>query len=788
MHAPRTRLSTALLATFLLVACGGGDDGDPGEPTRTALDRSNLDPNDPAVVQAQNLLAQMTLEEKVEQMSGPAYNNNNQYDQADNVRLSIPGWRYMDGPRGVRWYNSDNGTTVFPVAEARAASFDPELERLIGKALSVEMRYLGRHVLLMPYVNQVMHPRGGRTQEGYGEDTHLIGVMGVAATKGVQYDPAIADPLDPDQPVEPNAYVVQASAKHIAANNLENQRTYVNAVLDERTLREVYLPHFKKTVEVDVSTMIAAYNRVNGDYACYSEPVMRKILKDEWKYKGWVMSDWFANGDSLSSPPAGLDVEMPFSSGVVPSLFTSTYFYGPNLVTAVKNGLVDLTYVDEAVLRLLYAKIHYRVMTKWQHDTSAVPWQANGVNWQPRKTKSDRFQELALRAAREGMVLLKNGPTRALADDALPLERSAINKVALIGRYASRELTGDKSSSDAKVMDPELVITPHEGIHAGLPGDNDITVSKTSCSGATKCVFAYETLDASSQAAVAAADAVVVIAAYIPADLARTADGEEGEWKDRDSMDLPARDLANIAAAVALKASKPELKVVVVIKSGGVAVVRDWIGGVDAVLQGWYAGMREGQALSEILFGDVNPSGKLPQSIPQLESDLPPFDAQTVGDVSYDYFHGYRWLDKDGIAPEFAFGYGQSYTTFAYTNLQVVTPTVSDTGKVELTVDVTNIGPRTGTEIVQAYVGFDDTSVADLWGRPVKQLFAFARADDLEPDETRQVSLSIDVKDLAYWDVASKKMVVEKMPHQLYVGPSSDLTDPQMKSATFTVQ
>ena len=783
---PRTIHPLAAVAAAIGVAaggCSGGGGGQPPVKARTALERSNLDPTDPDVVAAQSLMQQMTLEEKVQQMSGPVYNVNNMFDQEDNARLSIPGYRYMDGPRGVRWYNSQYGTTVYPVAAARASGWDPELERLIGKSVADEMRDLGRHVHLAPTINQVSHPRWGRAQESYGEDTHLLGVMGASYITGVQYDPTVLDPADPYQTVQ-DTYRVQACAKHFAANNIEDQRIYVNAVVDDRTLREVYLPHFKKAVDAGVSAIMASYNRVNGDYSCYSKTLLRDILKDEWKFKGFVISDWFAKGNSLNSPPAGLDVEMPFSTGVFPSIFDSQYFYGPNLTTQVNSGLVDQTYVDESVLRLLYAKTHSHVMDKWQRDTSSLPWKATGSSWTPWLTKSDHTQELALQSAREGMVLLKNGPTRSLGDDVLPLDRNAVNRIAVVGKFAASENMGDKGSSDAKVVDGSLVITPYEGIHAGLPANNDISAAMADCTGAAKCVTTSATVDAASQAA----DVIVVIAAYFPADLARSSAGEEGEWKDRVSMSLPQRDLDNIAAAVALKGTKPSLKVVVVVKSGGVAVMHDWIGGVDAVVQSWYAGMREGQALSEILFGDVNPSGKLCQSIPVLESDLPVFNNTTQGDVQYGYYHGYRWLDKQGIAPEFAFGFGQHYTTFAYSNLQVVNPTVSDTSTLSVTVDVTNTGERPSSEVVQAYVGFDNTAVKDTWGRPVKQLEAFARAADIAPGETRTVSLGIAVSDLAYWDAASKSMKVEKMVHQLYVGPSSDTTDPQTQTATFTVQ
>lgn len=730
-----------------------GDDTVPTEDTpdvnnqcEPLVRRANLDCTRPEVLSALQLLRAMSLEEKIQQMSGPAYNPNNMFDQQDNERLGIPGHRYMDGPRGVRWYNSDYGTTVYPVAAARASTWNPALEEAIGKACADEMRFMGRHVLLAPTVNQVMHPRWGRAQETYGEDAFLLGEMGAAFVTGAQSAP------------EGDAYRIQACVKHLAANNIEDTRIHVNAVLDERTLREVYLPHFRKAVSAGAACVMASYNRVNGSYACYSTQNIREILKGEWNYTGYVISDWFAKGNTLTSPAAGLDVEMPFSSGAFPSLFESEYFYGTALVTAVQNGLVDEELVDEAALRILHAKIAFGVL---DHDPAWTPW----------LTKSQATQDLALEAARQGIVLLRNGPTRALADDVLPLDAGTIDRIAVVGKFANSENMGDKGSSDAKVVDGELVITPFEGIRDAFAG----TTTK------------YETV-AGNEAAIGAADVVIVVGAYYYADLARSSAGEEGEWKDRTSMNLPRRDLDNIAAAVALKSGKPGLKVIVVLKSGGSVVVKDWVNGVDGVLMAWYAGMKEGTALAEILFGDVVPSGKVCQSFPAKESDLPAFDNSNTGDVAYDYYHGYRWLEKRGTAPQYPFGFGLSYTTFSYSNLAVADSTVGEGDTLDVSVDVKNTGPVRGSEVVQLYVGYDNTEVAGKWGRPVKDLKAFVRIADLPPGETRTATLEVPVKDLAYWDADGDRWVVEKMVHQLYVGPSSDASDPNMQTGTFTVE
>lgn len=759
---PRNAIRTASFLLAALVAAGcssraddnGQSDGTRCDPLTT---RANLDCTDPDVQRAQQFVTAMSLEEKVQQMSGPVYNPNNMFDQEDNKRLGIPGFKFMDGPRGVRWYNTDYGTTVFPVGPARASSWNPELERLIGKAMAREMRYLGRHILLAPTINQVMHPRWGRAQETYGEDSFLLGEMGVALIHGIQYDPTVVDPAEPGMPAE-DTYRIQACAKHFAANNIEDTRIYVNAVVDERTLREVYLPHFKKAVDAEVACIMSSYNRVNGAYAGYSKPLLRNILKQEWGYQGYVISDWFAKGNTLSSPEAGLDIEMPFSSGPFPSMFDSAYFYGPALIQAVNAKQVDSTHVDESALRVVYQKVKNGVM---DYD----------LPWSPWLTKSDASQALALEAARQGMVLLKNGPERALDDDVLPLDRDTTAKIAVVGKFANSENMGDKGSSDARVIDGELVITPFEGIRDAYDGT---TVT-------------YPTV-AGNETALSDADAIVVVTAYHYADLARSSSGEEGEWKDRVSTKLVDRDLQNVKAAIEMKAQNPGMKVIVVMKSGGAIDVEEWIDGADAVIMAWFGGMGEGTALAEILFGDVNPIAKTVQTFAKSDSDLPAFQNTTTGDVVYDYYHGYRRLDRNGAQPRYPFGYGLSYTTFAYGNLQVVNPTVSADGKLQVTVDVTNTGPRVGTEVVQLYVGYDNTSVNDKWGRPVKELKGFARAEKLAPGATATVTIEVDVADLAYWDSSAKKMVVETMEHQLYVGPSSDANDPNMQRATFTVE
>lgn len=721
----------------------GGTGGSNGGCDNPLFEKTNLC-DSPYAEEAEQLLQQMSLEEKVQQMSGRDFDPTNYFNQDDNERLGIPGFLYMDGPRGVRWYNNEYGTTVFPVSEARASSWDLDLEQRIGTACAEEMRYLGRHLFLAPTINQVTHPRWGRAQESYGEDSFLLGEMGAALVRGVQHDP------------DEGTYRVLACVKHYAANNVEDPRIYVNAVLDDRTLREVYIPHFKKSVDAGAACVMASYNQVNGDYACYNSELLRDILKEEWKFTGFAISDWFAKGETNRSPLAGLDIEMPFSSGLFPEIFDSEYFYGPQLVSAVTQGTVNDDFVDEAAFRILHAKAAFGIL-----DNEPI--------FEPLRTKSIENQTLALEAAREGMTLLKNGPQRGLDDDVLPLNAGSISKVGVVGFYADLLNTGDHGSSDAKVQDDELVITPYEGIRDHFSGE---TVTYQDVAG--------------NESNLEDANVIVVVTAYWPADLQRTPQGEEGEWKDREGMALVGRDLTNISNALALRNDNPGMRVVVVAKSGG-SIVGDWIDDVDALIMAWFGGMREGQALAEILFGDVNPSAKVVQSFPFEESDLPPYDTSNTGDMPYDYYHGYRLLDKEGVTPRYHFGFGLSYTTYAYSNLTVTESTIASNGTLEVKVDVQNTGPATGTEVVQLYVGFDNTAVSDQWGRPVKELRAFARLEDIGSGETRTATLTVDAADLAYWNTSSNAWEVESMEYQLYVGPSSDVADPNMQTGSFTV-
>src|SRR5262245_2968873 len=638
------------------------------------------------------LLGQMTLAEKVEQMTGSGFIDGAWRTPA-NARLGIPGFAMLDGPRGVSLM-AGRGTS-FPVAMARGASWDTELEERVGEAIGTEARAKGANVLLAPTVNLLRHPRWGRAQETYGEDTYHVGRMGVGFVHGAQRH-------------------VVASAKHYAVNSIEDTRLVVDVMVDERTLREVYLPHFRMVVqEGGVGSVMAAYNQVNGQYCTENSHLLRQILKEDWGFLGFVESDWFVATHSTElSLLAGLDIEMP-----VP------VYYGPPLMGAVENGVSSLTLVDDAVRRVLRVKLCFRV-------SDAVPEPPT-----PREQPAEHL-ELALEAARRSIVLLQN------ERGTLPLDRAAASSIAVVGDLAMTANLGDLGSS---VVEPSFAVSPLEGIRT-LAGDVSITY------------VPGPPLTPEGRAAIAAADAAVVVAGLGPED-----EGEGGSSDSGDRLDLglPEGQDALISAVAGLN------RRTVVVLEGGSAITMPWDADVGAIVMALYPGQMGGQAIAEVLFGEVNPSGKLPLSFPRDEDDLPVFD-NIAPRVTYGFLHGYRWLDAKHIEPLFPFGFGRSYTTYAYTNLTLSREEMGPEDRLQVTADVTNTGEMAGDETVELYVSYRRSRVK----RAPKDLKAFARVH-LEPGETRTVLLEIAAADLAYWDVKTGGWQVEPIEYGIHVGSSS---------------
>lgn len=653
------------------------------------------DPTAPLEARVESALAQMTLEEKVEQMHGDlAAAGKGQSATPDNRRLGIPGFRMVDGMRGVGV--AAGKATTFPVGSARGATFDPTLEELVGQAIGVEARARGYNVLLAPTMNLLRHPRWGRAQETYGEDSFHVGAMAEAFVRGAQRE-------------------VIASAKHFALNSIEDTRLTVSVNVDERTLREVYLPHFERVVRAGVGSVMAAYNQVNGVYCAQNTHLLADVLHGAWGFDGFVVSDWvLAMHDTVASALAGLDLEMP-----VP------IYYGTALVDAVRAGRVPTTVIDDAVRRILRQKLRFGLVDGRPAIDLAF------------MVESPEHTGLARRVAEEGLVLLTNQA------DTLPLDLTTTRRLAVVGSLATQVSLGDTGSSATA---SSRAVTPLAGIQARAAG-----VVATLDLG-------RDVLTADDEVALAMADAAVVVVGLTAQD--------EGEAMigagDRKSLTLsPAHE------ALVLRVAALVPRTIVVLEGSGPVLVESFVDQVSALLWASYAGVEGGTAVAHVLFGDVNPSGKLPATWPRGESQLPPF-VNDRPEVTYDLLHGYRFVDASGADPRFPFGFGRSYTTFSLHDLSLGSSTASADGSLHVTVGVTNTGTREGAEVVQAYVAYPGSGVT----RAPRELKGFARVS-LAPGETQIVGLDIAMQDLAYWDVTAGAFVVEALTYELAVGTSA---------------
>jgi beta-glucosidase len=685
----RPNLPLACLLLCLISACGS--DLVPGEPT--AQTQSGFCRIDAVAVESRvdALLAQMSLEEKLAQMHGDpsAPMIAGLWHTADNQRLGIPGFAMVDGPRGV---SAATGTaTAFPVGMARGATWDPDLEERIGEAIGDETRGKGGSVILAPTAAVLRHPRWGRAQETYGEDPLAIGRMAVGFIRGAQQH-------------------VVASVKHFALNSIENSRHRVSVQVDERTLREVYLPHFRMAVQHGhVGSVMSAYNRVNGVYCAENAHLLRDILRQDWGFEGFVESDWILGTRSAAaSVHAGLDIEMP-----VP------LFYGDLLVQAIAAGEVQQAEIDESVRRILRTKLCFELDTKPpQNDPARVDTAAH--------------RDLAREAARKSIVLLKN------QDQLLPLRAAELRQLVVVGSLAERANIGDLGSSSVA---PSSVVTAAAGIRDAAAG---VAVS----------VIGKDVLDEADRAAVHAADAVVVVVGNTNTD--------EGEFLDRSRLTLSEQQEGLVRDSAVLNA-----RTIVVLEGGSAFLVESWIDSVPALLMAWYPGEEGGTAIGEILFGATNPGAKLPIVFARSADDLPPFDNRAL-EVTYGYFHGYRLLDHGGREPRFAFGFGLSYTTYRYSNLRLAERTLPSNGTLHVSADITNAGAVAGDEIVQLYVGYPGSRIE----RPRRDLRGFAKLH-LQPGETGSVTIAVPVADLAYYDADGGSWRVESAAYDVFVGASS---------------
>lgn len=660
-----------------------------------------------------DLLSKMTLDEKIAQMSGKlkislvsnvlGYGKYAPFETPAVKRLGIPGVRFIDGPRGVNF----KGSTAFPVSMARGATWDPQLENRVGDAMGYEARTGGANFSGAVCINVLRHPSWGRSQETFGEDPDHIGRMAVGMATGLQNH-------------------VMACTKHFAANSIEESRFFVDVRMDERTLREVYLPHFKMCVDAGVAAVMSAYNKVNGKRCGHNRHLLTEILKDEWGFQGFVISDFLYGVRNAAAVNAGLDIEMPIP-----------IHFGRKLKQAVVDGKVPEPAIDEAVTRILRQQIRFSHLEKksgYRRERMAGP----------------EYTALAREVAQKGIVLLKN------ENSALPLNHEGLRRIAVVGRLANKVNLGDRGSSSVR---PLYAVTPLKGIRDRA--------------GAVSVVFDNGSKISRARKIAKEADAVIVVAGFTWRD--------EGEYirefkigGDRVDLNLSPKHVGLIEAV-----SSVNDRCIVVLESGSAVTMDPWKDRVPAILMIWYPGMEGGRALADILFGDVNPSGKLPITFPRSADQLFRFDNRARS-IEYDRYHGYRYFDKHGLEPLFPFGFGLSYTTYEYENLRLSSETIGRSGKVEVSIDVTNTGALAGEEIVQLYLGCKGSKV----DRAVKELKGFRRVS-LKPGETGTVTFGVAASDLAYYDMDTSAWVIEEIEYIVYVGPSSKQED--LLSASFKV-
>ena len=660
------------------------------------------------------ILDQATLAEKVGMMSGRGFFAAIKEDAGvwaarpyraggGIERLNVPAFWFTDGPRGV----ARGQSTCFPCTMARGASFDVDLERRIGEAMGIEIRAQGCNLNGAVCVNLLRHPAWGRAQETYGEDPCHLGAMGAALGTGIQ------------------AHNVCATVKHYALNSIENSRFKVDVTIDERSLHEIYLPHFRTILDAGVASVMSAYNKVNGEYAGQNHHLLTDILRGEWSFDGFVHSDWVMGVYKPYGAAAGLDVENP-----------EPLVFGDKLIAAVEAGSVAPAVIDTACRRIL--------TTLYRFECAEDPLPAYPLTL----VASPAHIALAREAAEKSAVLLAN-------NGVLPLDRSRITRLAVLGRLAALENTGDNGSSRVR---PPHVVTALAGLQAALGADRIVTGDESDL--------------AAARAAAASADAVVIIAGYtaehegefIPGDITLGQENAPDDADvpetvrenrkrrnfsiggDRTDLGLPADQLALIAAA-----TETGTPVIVVLVAGSAVLVEPWHATAAAILQTFYSGMEGGTALASLLLGDVSPAGRLPFTVARDASDYPWFDRGAVA-ITYDFWHGYAKLAHDGKAARYPFGHGLSYARF--TTRALALNRRGDA--IATSIAVTNVGETAADHVVFLWAEPPGT-IAPRWPR---RLVAFARTS-LAAGETRIVALEVPVASLQHRDPATHGWQIE---------------------------
>ena len=706
-----------------------------------------LDPNAPVEERVEDALSRMTLEEKVGMTTAQS-----KFSSRGVPRLGIPEVWHTDGPHGIRpevlwdewdqagWTN--DSCTAFPALVNLAATWDKEMSLLYGRSIGEEARYRKKDILLGPGINICRTPLNGRNFEYMGEDPYLAGQMVVPYIKGVQENG------------------VAACVKHYAVNNQEFQRTQSNSVLDDRTLYEIYLPAFKAAVvEGNAWSIMGSYNLYNGQFNCHNKKLLVDILKGEWGFDGVVVSDWGGCRDSEEAILNGLDIEMgTWTNGLTGAASDGyrQYHMADPYLKGLREGKYTTKELDDKVRRIL--RLIFR--------TSMRPEPNYG-----RFVCPEHYQ-----AAREisaaGVVLLKND------NNALPLNVPQGGKILLVGENVVKKMVVGGGSSNLKTA---YEVNPLEGLQNAYGDKAEIVwargyVGDTSTSYNMVDTGQDLTDDRSPKELIAEAvelakDADVVI---FVGGLNKSAH-QDNESTDRQQITLPYGQEKVILALAEVS------KKLVVVNISGSAVAMPWADEVDAIVQGWYGGTESGNALADVLTGKVNPSGRLPFTVPfryedgpiKTEAQYPGIKAE--GDefwqthYSEGVYVGYRWYSSKKIKVQFPFGHGLSYTTFAYANAKADQPEMTADQTLKVSVEVTNTGATDGAEVVQLYIS-DVKSTID---RPVKELKNFEKVY-LKAGETKTVTFEIDAEDLSYFDADKHEWVAEPGKFKALIGSSSE--------------
>ncbi len=664
----------------------------------------NIQAQSPLDKRINELVDAMTTREKIDQLI-----NNSFGGTPTNERLNIPGFKMDDGPHGVRFAGErfDRTATAFPTGIAMAATWDEAISQQVGEAMGWEFLAFNRNQQLGPCIDICRDPRGGRSAETSGEDPYLAGHIGKAVTIGIQKTPTIA------------------TVKHFMGESKQLNRHHMNVLCSDRWLMDFGGYNFRTVVqEAGVMSLMGAYNLMNGDKCCESELMLSTILRNRWGYPFYVVSDWDAIFDSKKAIKAGTDICMGSNK------------YAQDLPGLVESGEVTIDELNKAVKHVLKTKILSGLTDYHPHETEKL-------------AKTTSINAVNMSAAQKSVILLKNEKNK-LGNPILPLKKTAI-KVAVIGPNAMGENLNCFGSSETF---PPYSISVLEGIES--------KIDKSNIFYAKGCDVNSNNVAGFAEAKTLAAKCDVVIFA---GGLDATQEGEGFSWgTDRkgESTVLPGeqQDLINELAKV-----NPNL--VVVIQSGGVCSLNKSISNIKGLVYSFYAGQEAGAAIADVIFGDYNPGAKMPVTMPKNDSDLPSWDEDVFRKFEENMDAGYRWFDENNIKPEFAFGYGLSYSTFEYKNLEV--PLTSKAGQpLFISVDVKNTGLVKGEEVVQLYLSCPSSK--ELW-MPKKQLRGFSRIA-LNPQETKTVRFTLSADDFYYWNGAQYETQTGNFT--LKVGGSSD--------------